>query len=227
MSWPSAKIGELLDDVQPGFASGKNLEEGTLQIRMNNVKPDGSWDWSKKRRVPATEKQVQKYSAIDGDILFNTTNSPALVGKSALLREPNEAITFSNHFLRLRVDAARLNQSYLVRYLAYLWKHRVFENMVDSWVNQSTVQRDKLLSIQVPLPPLEEQIRIAAILDKADAIRRKRQQAIALADQFLKSVFLDMFGDPVTNPKGWPISKLSKMAELINGDRSSNYPSGG
>jgi type I restriction enzyme S subunit len=56
---------------------------------------------------------------------------------------------------------------------------------------------------EIPLPPLEEQKRIVTILDKADAIRQKRQQAIALADDFLRSVFLDMFGDPVTNPKGW------------------------
>jgi type I restriction enzyme, S subunit len=56
---------------------------------------------------------------------------------------------------------------------------------------------------EIPLPPLEEQKRIAAILDKADALRRKRQQAIELTDQLLRSVFLDIFGDPVTNPKGW------------------------
>lgn len=60
----------------------------------------------------------------------------------------------------------------------------------------------------VPVPPLEEQKRIAAILDKADAIRQKRKQAINLADEFLRSVFLDMFGDPVTNPKGWEERKL-------------------
>ena len=50
-------------------------------------------------------------------------------------------------------------------------------------------------------PPLSEQKRIAAILDKADALRRKRQQALQLTEQFLRSTFLDMFGDPVRNPK--------------------------
>lgn len=66
-------------------------------------------------------------------------------------------------------------------------------------------------SFKIPLPPLEEQKRIAAILDKADAIRRKRQQAIDLADQFLRSVFLDMFGDPVTNPKGFPFGTVRDL----------------
>lgn len=72
--------------------------------------------------------------------------------------------------------------------------------------------------IQIPLPPLEEQKRIAAILDKADSVRRKRQQAIDLADDFLRSVFLDMFGDPVTNPKGWEIVELREhIARANNG----------
>jgi len=56
---------------------------------------------------------------------------------------------------------------------------------------------DLVKGVEIPLPPLPEQKRIAAILDKADAIRRKRQQAIQLADDFLRAVFLDMFGDVI------------------------------
>ena len=67
--------------------------------------------------------------------------------------------------------------------------------------------------IIIPLPPLAEQKRIAAILDKADAIRRKRQDAIALADTFLRSVFLKMFGDPVTNPMGWDVVAFGDACE--------------
>jgi len=67
----------------------------------------------------------------------------------------------------------------------------------------------------VPIPPLPEQKRIAAILDKADAIRRKHQQAIQLADEFLRSVFLDMFGDPVMNPKGWSVKPFSEVSRQI------------
>ncbi|WP_017713916.1 restriction endonuclease subunit S [Prochlorothrix hollandica] len=70
-----------------------------------------------------------------------------------------------------------------------------------------------------PLPPLEEQRRIAAILDKADGVRRKRKAAIALTEDLLRSTFLDMFGDPVTNPKGWdiqPLLSLIKEEDRIN-----------
>jgi len=64
---------------------------------------------------------------------------------------------------------------------------------------------------KIPLPPLEEQRRIAAILDKADGVRRKRKEAIRLTEELLKSTFLEMFGDPVTNPKGWRKISLGEL----------------
>ncbi|MBC8176636.1 MAG: restriction endonuclease subunit S [Deltaproteobacteria bacterium] len=73
------------------------------------------------------------------------------------------------------------------------------------------VSREIVSRVEIPLPSLPEQKRIAAILDKADAIRRKRQQAIKLADEFLRSVFLDMFGDPASNPKGWPLGSIREL----------------
>jgi type I restriction enzyme S subunit len=69
-----------------------------------------------------------------------------------------------------------------------------------------------------PLPPLEEQRRIAAILDKADGVRRKRKEAIRLTEELLKSTFLEMFGDPVTNPKGWEIAKLGDFGKILTGN---------
>jgi type I restriction enzyme S subunit len=86
------------------------------------------------------------------------------------------------------------------------------------------LNRDDFYATKVPLPPINEQKRIAAILDKADAVRCKRQQAIQIADNFLKSVFLDMFGDPVTNPKGWEVKKLKEISSKI---ASGNTPKGG
>ena len=77
------------------------------------------------------------------------------------------------------------------------------------------VSKSHLLAIDVPLPPLAEQKRIAAILDKADAIRRKRQQAIQLADDCLRAVFLEMFGDPLSNPKAWISQSLGELTNKI------------
>lgn len=77
------------------------------------------------------------------------------------------------------------------------------------------INKSKFSEIRIPLPPLSEQKRIAAILDKADAIHRKQQQAIKLADEFLRATFLDMFGDPVINNKDWPRSTFEKYLDKI------------
>lgn len=71
--------------------------------------------------------------------------------------------------------------------------------------------------IRVPLPSLAEQRRIAGILDKADDVRRKRQFALKFTDAFLRAAFLEMFGDPVTNPSGWPTRPLSEVARMASG----------
>jgi type I restriction enzyme S subunit len=80
---------------------------------------------------------------------------------------------------------------------------------------QPNINQGMIKNTKIPLPPLKEQKRIAAILDKADNLRRKRQQAIQLADEFLRAVFLDMFGDPVTNPKGWDVVSLGDHLEFV------------
>ena len=69
----------------------------------------------------------------------------------------------------------------------------------------------------VPLPPLEEQRRIAAILDQAEALRTQRRTALALLDSLTQSLFLDMFGDPVANPKGWPLEALKVLGKVSTG----------
>jgi type I restriction enzyme S subunit len=74
-----------------------------------------------------------------------------------------------------------------------------------------------LTKIQIPLPPLPEQKRIAAILEKADALRQKNKQLLAAYDELLQATFLDMFGDPVTNPKGWKKKTLSDVSEVVSG----------
>ena len=77
--------------------------------------------------------------------------------------------------------------------------------------------------LQIPLPPLDEQKRIAEILDKADALRAKRRAALAQLDTLTQSIFLDMFGDPAANPKGWPYSRLGDVTDFYAG---STLPAG-
>ena len=83
------------------------------------------------------------------------------------------------------------------------------------------VSKGDIASLQIPLPPLAEQKRIAGILDTADALRAKRREALAQLDTLLQSTFLDMFGDPITNPMGWDSSALGKVGEVITGNTPS------
>jgi type I restriction enzyme S subunit len=74
-----------------------------------------------------------------------------------------------------------------------------------------------LKRVAIPLFSLSEQRRIATILDKTDTIRRKRRQVIDLMNDFLRSVFLEMFGDPIANPKQLDVCKLGDIVQLVSG----------
>jgi type I restriction enzyme S subunit len=77
---------------------------------------------------------------------------------------------------------------------------------------RSRISRGNLGKIKIPLPPLAEQRRIAEVLDRAEALRAKRRAALAQLDSLTQSLFLDLFGDPATNPKGWPKKSLGEIA---------------
>jgi len=102
---------------------------------------------------------------------------------------------------------------------------RVLENYdVSPFVTGTT--RGKLTKagasrIEIPLPPLAEQRRIAEVLDRAEALRAKRRAALAQLDALTQSLFLDVFGDPATNPKGWPVRRLIEL--IIDGPQNGLY----
>jgi type I restriction enzyme S subunit len=105
---------------------------------------------------------------------------------------------------------------YLRHFLISDWFHARFMQTV-SGVGGSLLRARpaEVARIEIPLPPLQEQKRIAAILDKADAIRRKRQEALRLTDELLRSVFLDMFGDPVK--ASWDMETVDHLAASKQG----------
>jgi type I restriction enzyme S subunit len=111
--------------------------------------------------------------------------------------------------------------SVYIKYLYYFLLKRGFSDVI-SGSAQPQITGQGLEKIEIPLPTLSEQKRIAAILDKADSLRRKNQQAIELADKFLKAVFLDMFGDPLRWDKqkiqhGWRELPIREIANLKRG----------
>ncbi len=144
-----------------------------------------------------------------GDVLI-TTEAP--LGEVAQLYDDKVALAQRVILLRGRSD--KLSNSYL----KWVLQSSQTQKQLYSRSTGSTVlgiKQSELRKVKIPLPPLNEQKRIAAILDKADAIRRKRKQAIALTEDLLRSAFLEMFGDPVTNPKGWKVKKLWEVTNKI------------
>ena len=210
MSWSQAAIAEVVD-ARSGFASGESVEDGVAQVRMNNVTPEGRFDWTRLRRVPLPRKGVEGLLAEPGDVLFNATNSPELVGKSACFLGFSEPLTYSNHFLRLR-PRSHLDGRYLAYWLASRWKARVFEGMCRSWVNQASVSKEQLLALTIPLPPVDEQRRIATILDQADALRHKRLQALSQISALKAVIFESMFGGD--NNLG-PNVQVNALSEVV------------
>jgi type I restriction enzyme S subunit len=145
-----------------------------------------------------------------GDVLFSKDGT---VGKVCVVREKREfAVLSSIAILRPKKEIADSS------YLGYILG---FQKTIDEASKRKTgsaVRRiilKDLKQVEIPLPPLEEQRRIAAILDKADGVRRKRKEAIRLTEELLKSTFLEMFGDPVTNPKGWEICELQNVCNRV------------
>lgn len=174
----------------------------------------GSIDREKKQICGTTRVEPQdapsraKYIVRTGDILVSTVR-PNL-NAVAVVPPPLSNAIASSGFAVLRIDEREAVSSYI-----FHWVRTQF--FIDDMVRQATgasypaVSNAIVGASEVPLLTVREQQRVSAILDKADAIRRKRQEAIALTEQLLRSTFLEMFGDPVTNPKHWPISPFGDV----------------
>ncbi|SDL93325.1 MULTISPECIES: restriction endonuclease subunit S [Stutzerimonas] len=149
--------------------------------------------------VPADKIKSSQKIRIDDIVMCTSSGSSDLVGKCARSTEDFDG-SFGAFCAGIRADQEKASPSYLYHFLC----SPVFKNWTSasSGANIKNIRVSELAEFQVPLPSLPEQKRIAAILDKADAIRRKRQQAIQLADDFLSAQFLQKFGDPKDSPFG-------------------------
>lgn len=139
------------------------------------------------------------------------------------------AITGKDIYTNEAIAAFRIKENCQVdrKYLYYVLREFDFTGTGDKAVMGLTLNQKKLRKLQIPLPPLETQKKIAAILDKADELRRNDQKILEKYDQLVRSVFLEMFGDPVTNPKGWDKIRFDQVGSIERGvskNRPRNAP---
>ena len=153
--------------------------------------------------APSRAKQIVKKR----DVLVSTVR-PNLNGV-AMVKEDYKYATASTGYCVLRVK-----QSLNADYLFYWVRTKDFISDMEAKATGASYPAvsDKIIKeSRIPLPPLEEQKKIAAILDAADDYRQKTKALIEKYDQLTQSLFLDMFGDPVTNPMGWKFSKIENI----------------
>jgi type I restriction enzyme S subunit len=106
------------------------------------------------------------------------------------------------------LDESRVSAAYLV----YALRNGSLAQAI-SGTAQPQITRQSLTAISIPLPPLPEQRRIAEVLDQVEALRAKRRATLAQLDSLAQSIFLDLFGDPGTNPNRWPIRGIGELLE--------------
>ena len=193
---------------------------------MNNITSDGKRDLHLLRKVPE-ELAGDHHYLRQGDIIFCSTNSPKLVGKSALFNIDG-VYSFSNHLTRLRPDLRVVNARFLQLYLWFLWKNGEFEEQCKHWVNQSTLPIDRLLSTTMCIPPIFEQHRIAAkleeLLTKVDRCKQRLERIPAILKRFRNAVLSAAAAGQLTSSlrksddvttRSWQQVKLGNAADLI------------
>lgn len=152
----------------------------------------------------------------DGDILVAKITPCFENGKIAQAVVTTGAGFGSTEFHVVRCGAD-LDGRYLVHFLRRPEVRLDGQRKMTGSAGQRRVPKHFLESLEIPLPSLAEQRRIAAILDKADALRTKRREALAQLDQLAQAIFVDMFGDPIQNPRQWPTETLSSKFDFKNG----------
>ena len=207
-----------IEDISLEIASGiacalsQVVSDGVLHLRPFSVTDDGRLSIADAPRIPQSAVPANKMRFEAGDILFNNTNSVELVGKSAVFSTVLDA-SFSNHMTRIRVNRRHAEPGYVHAYLRHLYRRRFFQDRATRWVSQAAFGTAQLKALEVPLPPLDEQRRIVGLLDRAAEIRRRTDAARGRARAIIPALFLDTFGDPATNPKGWPVVSVGEVLD--------------
>ena len=151
-----------------------------------------------------------------GDMLLAWSGTPG-TSFGAHIWEGEEGV-LNQHIFLVNLDQKKIEKRWAVRAINNQLNHLI--SQAHGGVGLKHVTKPQIEALDIPLPSIEEQRRLISILDKADALRHKRAETLKFLDDFLRSVFLEMFGNPVKNEKGW---KIKPLGELIESDRGISY----
>ena len=217
--WPSVALGDIFEIARGG--SPRPIQnflteepDGVNWVMIGDASDSSKYITHTKKRILKTGVKNSRM-VYPGDFLLTNSMSfghPYIMKTSGCIHDG---------WLVLSNKKGVIDQDYFYHLLGSDLIYAEFSRLASgSTVKNLNIEIVK--GIKVSLPPLEEQRRIAAILDKADGVRRKRKEAIRLTEELLRSTFLEMFGDPVTNPKGWEVESLGDLVEFRTGKLDSN-----
>ncbi len=195
---------------------------GVPSIGAEHLNDKGGFSFQKIKFVPDEFFEKQKGGIVKKeDILI--VKDGATTGKVAYVENdfPFEKASVNEHVFILRINPKLAMPKYIFWHLfSETGKRQILKDFRGATVGG--ISRGFTKNINLEIPPIEEQKRIVNNLDQADILRRKRKEAIALLEEYLKSSFLEMFGDPVKNQMGWKVSELSKAVTHIASGWSAN-----
>ena len=216
LGWAEATLSEFGVEAQSGFPSGKHNAEGrgVPHLRPMNIDRLGRIDLEEIKYVEDDRNRRLEV----GDVLFNNTNSPVLIGKTAYFDRPGN-YAFSNHMTRLRSPAG-VDPKFLAIQLHTFWMRGVFQRLCSHHVNQASVSSTRLLSeIDIALPPLNEQRRIVAAIE--EQLSRLDAADASLAAALTRLEGLKLAAYRATLDSDLPTRPLSSVADVRLGRQRS------
>ena len=177
--YPVSNLGSILELVQYGTSEKANsTKKGIPILRMNNIK-DGHLNFSDLKYIDLPQKMKESLLLVDGDILFNRTNSKDLVGKCAVFYN-NEEFVFASYLIRIRIDREQASADFIAHCINSIIVRQQINTFSRQIIGQANINSQELKSLRVPLPPLDIQIGIMKKLQEG-------RKVIILQDEAIKS----------------------------------------
>ena len=208
--WEIKKLGEVCDIIN-GFAFKSNLftDEGENILRISNIQ-NGYVDLTDIAHFNKTDYpkiNFEKYAVLEDDIVVAL--SGATTGKFGI-NKTGQKLYLNQRVAICRENTPTLNHLYLLYYLKTQAKS--FLESAEG-VAQPNLSTEQMKQYDIPIPPREEQERIVEELDCLSGVIEKKREQLRELDALAQSIFYTMFGDPITNEKGWEVKKLGEVCE--------------
>lgn len=154
---------------------------------------------------------LKKSELFPNDLIMANVGEP---GKTFIVPDLKQPMTLGPNSILIRPDIKSANTKYLYYYFNSTDGKEAIKS-ITSATTQSKFNKGSFRELQIPLPPLPIQKRIAEILDAADALRRKDQELLRKYDELAQAIFIELFGDPVRNEKGWEVKSVIDYCDCI------------